>query len=125
MNKESQEMLSRYLNRLDLAREELNRPDEDVMTMAVCHQVREIISGLMQGWLQMRGAESKSVETLEQLRERCAALDARFSNLELTSMICHPARISGEQSYCMDQDHIRKCLTVAEQCEAIVRVAVG
>ena len=122
MNK-AQQMLDQAVQTLEQAHEELNRPDEDVMTMSVCHQARTVMAGLMASFLSLKGKDYSHARDLESLRELSGHFDPRFNELNLESMVCHPSQLMGEKCYCMDIDRVKSCLVLADQCKVLVTEA--
>lgn len=120
---DAKRLLNQALYRLDSAREELNRPDEDVMTFAICHQVRNAMSDMMSAFLTMNGADATAAKTLEELRAMSVPFGDGFEKIELTSMVCHPGQIEGEKCFCMDLDRVRACLKIADDCRKIIENA--
>ncbi len=113
-------LLNQAFYRLESAQEELNRPDEDVMAFAICHQVRGALNDMMSAYLLMKGVNASDAITLEDLRTKSAEFDPGFKQLELTSMVCHPGQIEGEKCFCMDLDRVRACLKIADDCRKII-----
>lgn len=118
-----QQLLDKAVKTLEQAHEELNRPDEDVMTMSVCHQARIVMAGLMESFLSLKEKDYSHARDLEAMRELCGHVDPRFNELNLESMICHPAQVKGEKCYCMDIDKVKACLVLADQCKVLVSEA--
>jgi hypothetical protein len=118
-------MLITASERLDIAAEELNRPDEDVMTISVCHQARSILTDLITAYLHAKGKDYRHASDLETLRRLAAETDVRFNTLDLESMICHPTKVEGEPCYCMGVDRVRECLELARTCKGWVEEALA
>lgn len=120
---EATHLLSQAIYRLDSAQEELNRPDEDVMAFAICHQVRNALTDMMTAFLMTKGKDTGNAATLEDLRAMSIKFDQRFNQIELASMVCHPGQLEGEKCFCMDIDRVRACLKIANDCKKIVEEA--
>ncbi len=104
---------------LEAAHEELRRPDEDVVALLPCQHIRKAIQLFLSDFLETNG-EPAAGETLEDLFHRCAALDARFHDLDLSVFECRSDKLDVEKCYCDDALKIRECLAVARQIEGLV-----
>ncbi|MCX6186763.1 MAG: hypothetical protein NTU43_07175 [Bacteroidetes bacterium] len=105
---------------LEFVNQELNRPEEDVMTTSVCHQTRGIIIDMLTAYLLLKGKNISAISDLETLHAMCCQLDAKFSKLDFTSMRCHPIKLQGEKAYCMDIEHVRNCFDIANKVKETV-----
>lgn len=114
------ELFQKAVSRLEYVNEELNRPEEDVMTFSVCHQTRGIISDFLSAYLVSKGKDIQSVTDIATLGEMSRALDNQFTAINLESMICHPGKLENEETYCMDLARVRTCLTIANSIKGIV-----
>lgn len=120
MNK-AQELFQQAIARLDFVNDELNRPEEDVMTFAICHQTRSIMADLLSSYLLEKGKDISSASDLETLQALTREVDARFARLDLTAMYCHPGKLQGEEAYCMDMQRVGSCLRIANQLADMVK----
>jgi hypothetical protein len=119
----AKELFRQAVNRLEVAHEELNRPDDDVMTLSVCYQSRTILADMMGAYLTLQGKDFSNATDLESMRQLSAESDPRFSTLDLQSMVCHPTKLVGEPCFCMDLGRVRTCLAMTDQCKGWVEEA--
>lgn len=110
--------------RLSQIEEELNRPEEDVMTFSVCHQTRAIIGELFKSFLSYKEVDYANAQDIEALQELCARLNPGFASLELKDMYCYPGNLDGMEGYCMDLERVRICLGKARQLRSLLLQAV-
>lgn len=119
----AKELFRQAVSRLEVAQEELNRPDDDVMTLSVCYQSRTVLADIMGAYLTLKGTDFSKAADLESLRQLSAGSDPRFSDLDLQAMVCHPTKTVNEPCFCMDLNRVRACLDMAEQCRGWVKEA--
>ena len=105
---------------LEFVHQELNRPEEDVMTTSVCHQTRGIMADMLSSYLLKNGKDFSAVNDLETLHAMCCQIDPQFAKINLASMRCHPAKITGEKAYCMDIEHVKTCFDIASDVKELV-----
>ncbi|MBX7205564.1 MAG: hypothetical protein K1X81_09085 [Bacteroidia bacterium] len=119
MNK-AEELFQQAVARLNFVNEELNRPEEDVMTFSVCHQTRGIMSDLLSSYLLKNGKDISAAPDVDVLQVQCGELDNRFSLLDLTVMHCHPGNTQTKDMYCMDMERVGSCLRMANVLKEMI-----
>lgn len=112
-------LLEQASHLLQTAHEELRRPDEDVVTLLACEHIRRAVYLLLEDFLETWG-EPATGETMEDMFARCATLDARFQDLDLSVFGCRSDGLDVEKCYCEDALKIRECLALARQIEGLV-----
>ena len=105
---------------LEFVHQELNRPEEDVMTTSVCHQTRGIMADMLSSYLLKNGKDFSAANDLETLHAMCCQLDPAFASIKLDAMRCHPSKIIGEKSYCMDIEHVKGCYNLASDLKEML-----
>jgi len=110
--------------RLTHVNEEMNRPEEDVMTFSICNQTRTVIMDLFRSWLTSHGKEHASVNDLETLYTMCCDIDDRFRSMDVRGMYCYSGKPEGKDEYCLDMDQVKSCLHLANRLhdEVLARV---
>lgn len=71
---------------LDLAREELFRPEEDVVNYMVCKNAYKAISKYLAGFLMQKGIDIPTSLSIGDLLQRCREVGPEFKNLDLTPL---------------------------------------
>jgi hypothetical protein len=99
------------MQKLEKARGELQRPEEDVVAYSVCTQVRQSLNGLLRSYLTYREAAVEEPASLESLFDRCKSLCEHFRYLDLAPVICHAGRPGDAGEGCLGPTH---CLTFEE-----------
>src|SRR5687768_14347290 len=100
---------------LTVSEQEMSRPDEDVVTFAVCHTSRASIRKLLASYVAYHfslanPSHEAVVLKLQQLTDweigrllkRCVRLDGRFANLDLTPLNCRNVDAAHQEDiYCL------------------------
>jgi hypothetical protein len=98
---------------------EINRSSEDVVTYGVCHNTRNAISAYLNAFLMTHG-EPKQDLPPDKLLEKCAKLDGRFSEFDLSTILCKHETTTQNDCFCTDPKKVQDCLDVAMQIGRIV-----
>lgn len=98
---------------LNIAREEMDRSEEDVVTHLVCKNSRLSMVKYMEAFLLEKGVKVRWPVTPAKLLEQCRALDGRFNDLDLTAVACRFD--SEDDDYCLELDMAGHCFELAEQ----------
>ena len=114
-------LFQQAVERLNYFNEELNRPEEDVVTFSICHQTRGIIADLLGSYLLNHGKEYPTSLNLDSLLKLCSEFDAGMMTLNISAMDCHPGNLSAEKTYCLDIDQVKFCINIANKLKEIVR----
>ncbi|MBL7472196.1 hypothetical protein [Robertkochia sediminum] len=97
------------------AKEELNRPAEDVVPFMVCRSVRHSISNNLMGFLMKHGIQVDENAPVKTLLENCSAIDKKFRGLELT-----PISFVMDEEYSATFDKMESCIDLATYVRQLV-----
>ena len=70
---------------LELAKNELNRPAEDVVPYMVCRSARNSIAHYLMGFLMEKNETFYEEDTVEVLLKKCQNISNKFKNFDLKS----------------------------------------
>ncbi len=84
----TENLLTKALQEYDRVKEELNRPQEDLVMIAACELVKRSISEFLEAFLIEKGIESFEKGNILQLQSLCMTLDMRFADLDYSSIAC-------------------------------------
>jgi hypothetical protein len=104
---------------LAFAAGEMNRANEDVVAYVVCHNTRKAITNFLNSFLVANG-ERASNEDIDELMQRCAKHDGRFSNIDMTPLACSGYNVEGNDCYCLDPEKLNTCVQLAQRVEKMV-----
>ncbi|THD66608.1 hypothetical protein E7Z59_12515 [Robertkochia marina] len=93
---------------LEAAKNELNRPAEDVVPFMVCRSARNSISHSLMGFLLKNDTVLNEGESLDVLLEKCRTLDKRFLEFDLS-----PLEFDKDEEYSAEPDKMESCIDLA------------
>lgn len=111
-------LLSKAQKKIQLAEEELMKPNEDVVSFSICNQSKSAIKILLESYLIKHNINFNDQEPLALLLERCTIHNPNFKSIDLSSFNCR--NTSNSQNYCDDINKVSNCLSIAKQIEALI-----
>jgi spore coat polysaccharide biosynthesis protein SpsF (cytidylyltransferase family) len=103
---------------LDMAKEEMDRSEEDVVTHLVCKNSRLSMVKYMEAYLLEKGVKVRWPITPDKLLQQCRTLDERFNELDLSAVACRFD--SEDDDYCLELDMAGHCYDLAEQAKSLI-----
>lgn len=103
---------------LQLAKDELLKGDKDVVPYMACSSARNSIKKFLTGYLLRNGIENKGVLSIENLLEKCQAIDPEFKNLDIYNMYC--SNETHDANFCVYPEQVEKCINLATQTKKMV-----
>ncbi|MBT8191196.1 MAG: hypothetical protein HKN67_11505 [Saprospiraceae bacterium] len=98
---------------------ELNRPEEDVVSPLVCNISRLAIRKYLTGYLLKNGIEPDIPTTMGSLLEQCRSHNKSFENIDFSPINCHEEE--HDTDYCLNVEDVGGCYKVAQFTEDIVK----
>ena len=121
MTSEIRNSLKQVLAQLQLVELELNRPNEDVVTLTVCLGARRSISELMHIYLISNSIDNNETKSLDALLNECIKLDNEFSSVDVSKIVCKEMNTTEcDGKYCLDIKNVSDCFVVANKLKTIV-----
>ncbi|MGP8215744.1 MAG: hypothetical protein ACLQQ4_09300 [Bacteroidia bacterium] len=115
------ESLKQAITELSIAENELRRPDEDVVTMAVCTTARESMYSLMRLFLLSNNINHTEGKSLVDLLSQCKAIDKQFGAINLSKISCNDmSHEECENKYCLSTLDVNDCISTAKQLKTLV-----
>ena len=100
------------------AEHERERAEEDAVTHLICVHSKQAISNLLAGYLLQKNIPIEHPVSIETLQQQCQVIDARFEQLDLSSLNC---RIDPRDvHYCLEHEKVNACLKTAQQVRTII-----
>lgn len=96
---------------LDKAKEELCRPDEDVVHYMVCRHAYKAIEKYMAGFLVKNGVRIQNSTSINDLLRQCRTIDPAFEKLNLNPL----TRAGDPQDLWMNKHTANEFIHLAEQ----------
>jgi len=105
--------------KLELAKEELLKPSEDLVGCAVCSNSQYAIENFLKGFLLKNGIEFDVNETLGVLYDKCKVVDENFKNIDLDAIKCSDLPI--DSRCCTDIGTVSACFDTADDIDTYLR----
>ncbi len=113
MKDQAKELFKDALDKLSEAKEELCRPEEDLVSFVVCKNSQFAIENLLRSYLIDRSIDTIDLKTIDKLYSACLKLNGGFSTIDFSDFGCTSKEI--DASYCDDASKVRNCYDKAEQ----------
>jgi HEPN domain-containing protein len=107
------------VEKLNEASQELFKPEEDVVTFAVCKNAQYAIENYLKGFLLINGIDPDNYKTIESLYEQCKAINNNFVTIDLTEFGCKSHEI--DSKYCNEISRVSHCFDVADNLDTLLR----
>jgi len=120
MDSKAQEHFSEGKRKLQEANRELYKPMEDVVSFVVCRNTLSAIENYLKGYLELRGFETKSGESIEELMERCRSLNKKFREINIETIDCRAT--NPENKYCEEVNKVNSCFNTADHLDSFLRM---
>jgi len=100
------------------AKEELCRPEEDVVPYLVCRNAYKSVDKYLTGYLMMNGLEIHNSIPLDRLLSMCTDVNNKFADLDLDPML----HTDETEDIWVSMDTVRKFIDLATQTRNLVGV---
>ena len=100
------------------AKEELCRPEEDVVPYLVCRNAYKSVDKYLTAYLMQNGIEIHNSLTLDRLQNMCSEVNPEFSGLDLQAML-HTRK---PEDIWVNMETVRKFIDLATQTRLLVGV---
>ncbi len=118
-NSRSKAFLNEATKNLDLAKEELLKPSEDLLGFSVCKNSQFAIENFFKGFLLKNNIEIGIDDTMASLYEKCVKVDPNFKTIEMSAIACRRSTI--DSRYCTDINTISDCFDTADTIDTYLR----
>ncbi len=109
------------ITELHIAENELNRPQEDVVKMAVCYSARNSMNTLLRLFLLSKGNNHNEEKSLTELHNQCVKMDRDFSTVDISNIHCNKLnRTARDGEYCQSVEKLHECVTIANSYKTII-----
>ncbi|MCM8568399.1 HEPN domain-containing protein [Gramella jeungdoensis] len=111
--------LDQAIKKLDEAREELGRPEEDVVSFLVCKNAQFAIENLLKAYLLKNNIDPAEYKTVDSLYKKCRSINKNFEQIDLSGFNCKATDMN--KSYCTDTPTVSKCYRMADELNSFLR----
>jgi hypothetical protein len=105
---------------LEIAAHELERPDEDIVTIGACQCTRNSVIGFLRSYLLEKKSLLKFHNSLEKLLSECAMVDPSFNNIDISCFVCKTEDGDCSGAYCLAQHKVLECYKRAQMIKEFV-----
>lgn len=118
-NQRAKVFISQGQRNLNLAKNELLKPQQDVLLYSVCKNAQFSIENYLKGFLINHDVLIEHDMSLEDLLEECITIDSRFERVDLNDITCKSHKI--DSRYCTDYETVCKCYDTADNVDTFFR----
>ena len=101
--------------KLNMAKEELFKPAEDLVGYSVCKNSQFAIGNYLKGFLTKHSVKLDKEETIENLLQKCIEIDKDFQKIDLKAISCKGKAI--DSRYCSEINTVSACYDAADQID--------
>ncbi|WP_457617277.1 HEPN domain-containing protein [Lutibacter sp.] len=105
--------------KLTIAKEELFKPAEDIVSYSVCKNSQFAIENFLKGFLIKNEVKLDKKETIATLYEKCIAVDKGFKDVEMSAIGCRNHTI--DSRYCSEINSVSACFDTADNLDTFLR----
>lgn len=119
MKARSEAFFKEASKKLKLAKEELFKPAEDIVSYSVCKNAQFAIENFLKGYLTKSNIELEPNETINSLYEKCVSIDKNFKTIDLNAIGCKNHAI--DSRYCSEINTVSACFDTADSIDTYLR----
>ena len=119
MKSRSDAFLKEAINKLKIAKEEMFKPAEDIVSYSVCKNSQFAIENFLKGYLTSKEVKLQSNETIASLYNKCVTVDENFKTLEMGAIGCKNHAI--DSRYCSEINSVSACFDTADNIDTYLR----
>ncbi len=119
MGTKAKEHFETAREKLNEAKEELFRPEEDIVSYLICKNSQHAIESYLKGYLLKNGVDIEDCNTIESLYKQCVAINSNFKKVDLTSFECKGHSLNSR--YCNEVEKVSNCYDAADNLDTFLR----
>jgi HEPN domain-containing protein len=119
MKSRSEAFLEEAKKKLQVAKEEMFKPEEDMVSYSVCKNSQIAIENYLKGYLTQNNIELSKNETINTLFNKCIAFNEKFKEVDLSEISCSNHII--DSRYCSEIQKVSACLDTADALDTYFR----
>lgn len=105
--------------KLNDAKQELYRPEKDLVAFSVCKNAQHAIEHYLKGYLLNNDVQIKDNSTIDQLYNQCLRINKNFKKVDLSDLKCKGDELKAR--YCTEGSKVMSCFDAAENLDAFLR----
>ena len=119
MKSRSDAFFNEGVKNLQLAKNELFKPSEDIVTYSICKNAQFAIENYLKGFLIKNEVEIALSDTIATLYNKCIAIDKNFKNIDINTIGCKDHAI--DSRYCSEINSVSACFDTADNIDTYLR----
>jgi len=119
MKSRSDAFLKEATKKLQIAKEEMFKPAEDIVSYSVCKNSQFAIENFLKGFLTKNNIKLQPNETIATLYSKCISIDANFKAIEMSAIGCKKHTI--DSRYCSELNTVSACYDTADNIDTYLR----
>lgn len=119
MEEKAHELFQDAVKKLNEAKNELFRPEEDVVRYMVCKNSQFAVENFLKGLLFQNGVDPSSFTTINELYEQCKAINKNFDRVDLSDFDCKLSKLNS--SSCNELSKVESCFDAANDLDTFLR----
>jgi len=119
MKARSDAFLREAEKKLKIAKEEMFKPAEDIVSYSVCKNSQFAIENFLKGYLTQKDVKLQPNETIASLYDKCIALDENFKAIDISAIGCKNHAI--DSRYCSEINSVSACFDTADNIDTYLR----
>ena len=119
MEARSEAFYKEAIKKLKVAKDELLKPSEDIVSYSVCKNSQYAIENFLKGYLTQHKVKLTAAETIASLYDKCVEIDKNFKNIEMSAIACKNHTI--DSRYCSELNTVSACFDTADNIDTYLR----
>ncbi len=119
MGTKAKEYFATALEKLNEAKEELFRPEEDMVTYMVCKNSQYAIENYLKGYLLKNGVDVEDCDSIDSLYNQCLIINKNFEKVDLSDFQCRALHLNSQ--YCTEIPKVSNCFDAADNLDTFLR----
>lgn len=119
MGTKANELFVTALEKLNEAKEELFRPEEDMVSYLVCKNSQHAIENYLKGYLLKNGVDIEDCNSIDSLYNQCVAINSNFEKVDLSDFECKSLNLNSR--YCNEVSKVSNCYDAADNLDTFLR----
>ena len=119
MGTKSKDHFASAQEKLNEAKKELFRPEEDMVSYLVCKNSQHAIESYLKGYLLNNGVDVEGCDTIDSLYNQCLVINKNFEKVDLSDFQCKALDINSR--YCTEVPIVTNCFDAADNLDTFLR----
>ena len=119
MKARADKLFESAIEKLNQAKDEYYRPEEDMLTYLICKNAQSSIESFLKGYLLKNDVDPGGLDSLDALLDKCKTINNGFEKVDLYAFDCKSLKL--DSSYCIDTPKVCNCLDASVKLENFLR----